>query len=243
MNVLIVPCFNRPDSTLRCLRSIASCDLSNTRVVVSEDGRQDRRRPEAIAAKLLEIIDEAREFLKFEHVVRRDCVNTWDNIHRSLLEVNDSEFIYFMEDDFLVEPGFISWHQQAQKEFQPFISCADTVLVSYRNQNPAEVVVSHSYCTIRAGCMRHENLKEILTRPWNRHFEEVAQNYLIQNKLLAVFPTMPRAHDTGAAGVNQAAMERTVEFQNPPTPEELLIGVDLRNRWDAHYAAQTTYGF
>jgi hypothetical protein len=228
MDSLIITIYDRPESALRCLRSIATCNLRDVRVIVSEDIR-----PRSNVVEMAQAIAEARSFLSFEHHQVMG-VNTWDNIRHALSAASDARLVMFVEDDYIVEPGFVDWHRAVHRQFHPLISNAD-VAYTPRSQNPAEVAISNSHCMVHAGAISGETARTILSVAWDKHFEEVIQNRLIEHRELAVLAMMPRAHDTGMAGVNLGRMERTVELRNPPTLETFLVGRDLTSRWEKDF--------
>jgi hypothetical protein len=235
---LIVTCFNRPQALYRCLRSIGNCDLPNVQVVVSEDVKP---RPPQVEIMMKLAITAAREYLDFEHVQRFDSITNWDNIHRALDEAKDSDLIYFVEDDYVVEPTFVEWHRKVQEQFQPFASFAETL--QFKSEDPAGVVATYSNASVRAGCMSSKSLRTLLDQRWTRHFEEVLHNHIIYHRELVIFPTLARAHDTGEAGVNLGARDVKVTFTNPPTPDTLHVAVDLREAWPQAYQAQAQWDF
>jgi hypothetical protein len=232
------------------LEHIARTDLRNTEVIVSEDARP---RPDRIETEIKEVL---RRF-NFPYIQRHNCKQNWDNIYRCLHDASSREFIYAIEDDQIVEPDFIRWHQQAQAQFEPFISCGESWSFP-PSDNPAEVGLSHSDSLIRGCCMSGKNLRNILNQghEYHQHFEELAQKRLIKEKLLSIFPTMPRSHDLNVAGVNLgefkplgtldekiAQLRDRVRLRNPRTQGELVIGCDRRDRWEKAYVAQSKWGF
>lgn len=248
MNTLIITAYNRAASLLLCLQSLSACDLSDVRVVVSEDCRN---RPPQVVAQMQEAVRRARILLDFEHVQRQGCRAFHDNIWGALHEAS-GDFIYVVEDDSIVESDFIRWHQQSQAQFQPFISCADTRWAGRAN----EVVLSHSDSTVRACCISQETLRTVLSQPQEKHFEEVLQCCLIQHKKTAVLPLVPRAHNIDVVGTNLGAFkpvgtldEQVAQLRglftlsHSYTSGELVIGVDRRDRWQKAFDAQKKWGF
>jgi hypothetical protein len=222
---LIVTVYNRPQAMSNCLWSVSTCDLTGVEVLVSEDTRGG-----------LVFVPHG-----FKHV-KIAGRNSWDNIRHALTLAQDSDLIYFVEDDYVVEPGFISFCRAAYKQFQPLIVNADNAYASLSDE-PKKVGVSHSHCMIHAGCISGEDARRLLAFEWTRHFEEIVQNDLIQHQRLSVFPLMPRAYDTGIAGVNLAARSHDVVLKNPPTPKQFEIGCDLRHLWQRDYDAQAKWGW
>jgi hypothetical protein len=224
-STLIVTAYNRQESLIRCLESVKTCNLTDVHVFVSHDSRGPK----------LDTLD-------FRCIEQQGCIKSGDNIYRALQLAQNSELVMFIEDDYVVEPEFVDWHREIHKQFSPFISCADVAYVKPSN-DPRDIMLSHSRCHVRAGCMSGSSVRKLLNEsPWLNHFEEVVQKYLIKNKLLAVQAVMPRAHDTGAAGVNMSARVSEFSFKNPITPDIFNVAADFRGRWKQDYEAQVVWG-
>ena len=249
MNLLIVTTYNRPESLALCLEHIAKTDLRDTDVMVSEDARPRSRHIEVEVEEVLRRYD-------FPHIQRYGCIQTWDNIYQCLHAACDREFVYAIEDDQIMEPDFIRFHQQAQVQFKPFISCGESWCAP---TTESEVGLSHSDSLIRACCMSGENLRSILNseQEYNQHFEELVQKRLIKDRLTAVFPTIPRSYDMDVKGVNLGEFqpsgtldEKIAQLRahipvlrNPRTSNQLVVGCDRRPRWQRAYDAQAQWGF
>jgi hypothetical protein len=251
-DVVIVTAFNRAEMLLLCLEHLAACDLRNTQVIVSEDARS---RPSQIVADMNEVICRSRKFLDFEYVRRLGCQTANDNIWGALCESQNYEFVYTIEDDSIVESDFITWHQRAQAQFHPFVSCADNYWAT-PSVNANEVGLSHSDFATRACCMSQETLQTILKRSMEKPFEEVLQGYLIEYEKAMVFPTMPRSHNIEVAGTNLgnfyptgtlnekiAQIRNLIRLEHPRTADDFVVGVDRTNRWEKAYKAQSQWGF
>ena len=224
-STLIITAYNRQESLIQCLESIKTCNLADVDVFVSHDSRGPKM-----------------DTLGFRCVEQEHCVNSGDNIYHALQLAQDSDLVMFIEDDYVVEPGFVDWHREIHKQFSPFISCADVAYVKPSN-DPSDIMLSHSRCHVRAGCMSGASIRELLLiEPWLGHFEEIVQKHLIKNKLLAVQAVMPRAHDTGAAGVNMSTRTTEFSFKNPITPDAFHVSADFRGRWQQDYEAQLRWG-
>jgi hypothetical protein len=223
---LIVTAYNRPESLRRCLDSIRVCNLKDVDVFVSHDARGPK-------------MDTA----EFRCIEQQECVQPEDNIHLALQLAQDSELIMFVEDDFVVEPGFVDWHREIHKQFAPHISCADNSYLK-NSDDPSDIMLSHSHCHVHAGAMSGASIQKLLDEEsWSCHFEGVTQKYLIKNKLLAIHALMPRAHDTGVAGINIAEHKTNFILQNPITPSTFRVAIDRRDKWERDYKAQEQWGF
>ena len=251
-DVVIVTAFNRPEMLGLCLEHLAVCDLRDTHVIVSEDARS---RSSQIVAEMDKVICRFHKLFDFEHIRRLGCQTACDNTWGALRDAQNYEFIYTVEDDSIVESDFITWHQRAQIQFHPFVSCADNYWVK-SSTNANEVGLSHSDFATRACCMSQKTLQTILKRPTEKHFEEVLQGYLIEYKQTMVFPTMPRSHNIEVAGTNLgifrptgtldekiAQVRNLIQLKHPRTTADFMVGADRRNRWEKAYEAQAPWGF
>ena len=233
-DTLIITIYNRPEATLRCLRSVATNDLSGVQVILADAPGE---RP-----GMKEALREASEILPFHHVKFH---TTLGQCQRMAFEaaVRMSNLILYLEDDYVVEPGFIDWHRQVHRRLSPFISCADNDYRSTQDSDPSGVVLTRSKFSGHAGAIINYNLERLLNETWgDRNFEELAHNYIIRHKLMTVFPTVPRAHDTGEPGMNQPKKDIKVEFKNPPTPSH-FTETDWTYKWRKDYAAQKKWGW
>jgi hypothetical protein len=158
------------------------------------------------------------------------------------MEAARGTLIMFLEEDYVVEPGFIEWHRQVHRRLSPFISCADNPYPKGTSNNPAEVILTRSKFSSHAGAITRYNLDTLLASTWTRYFEEEAHNHIIRHRLLTVMPGMPRAYDTGVAGMNQPGKDLIVELKNPPTPEH-FEEIDWQWKWHKDYAAQRKWGW
>ena len=249
MDLLIVTTYNRPECLAVCLEHIARTGLYNTDVLVSEDARS---RPKHIEIETEEVL---RRF-DFPSIRRTDCRQTWDNIYQCLHAASNRELVYAIEDDQIVESDFIRFHQKVQSQFSPFISCGESWCTP---TTESEIGFSHSDSLVRACCMSGKNLRRILNteQKYNQHFEVLAQNYLIKNKLLSIFPTTPRSYDLNVRGANLGEFQpsgtldekivqirgRIPQLRHPKTPDIFVIGCDRRDRWQKAYQAQEQWGF
>lgn len=251
-DVILVTAFNRAEMLGLCLEHLATCDLRDTHVIVSEDARP---RPKQIVEDIADVIQRSYKLLDFEYIRRLGCQSACDNTWSALREAQTYEFIYTVEDDAIVESDFTTWHKKAQSQFQPFVSCADNYWAEPSTKS-REVGLSHSDFATRACCMSQKTLREVLKRSTEKHFEEVLQGYLIEYKQTMVFPIVPRSHNIEVAGTNFGGFhpngtldERTAQVRNLiqlnhlRTSGDLIVSVDRRNRWKKAYEDQAQWGF
>lgn len=211
-DILIVPAKN-PSTLLACLQSVSKCDLRDIRVVVVEDTNP---RPRAVEVGIARALMKATSHLHFHHEKLRGSTS-WHSMRHALNIARDGELVFFVEDDYLVEPGFIEWNRVAHKLFFPFVSSAVTPL-PFTTMDPSEVGIANN-APVHAGAMSARNVQLLLKQTWTQPWDAVAQTHFAQHKKLSVFPTFPRAFKADTNPV----------MQNPTTPQMLAVGPDFRD--------------
>ena len=260
-DIVLLPTFNRAELLQVCLEHLGRCEgIENHEVWVSED--QVGGKSKIIQQEIDEVLERATDFLNFKHIRQpKHSGPSWVNIFRCLHEAHETNcrYIYMLEDDIVVSPDFFRWSHQAHEQFRPFVTCAnnDWTLAS---SDPLAVCLSHSDFEPWAACIARENLKRVLRADgvYERHAEEVIQNFIIKEKLDVVFPLMPRAQNIGRShGTNQEVqtipgdlatktqvVRSVIRLTDPGAwSGAFTVVADHRERWERAYAAQSVWGF
>lgn len=255
-DLVIVTAFNRAEMLRVCLEHLSRCSgIESKEVWICED--QYDNKPPSVQAEMTEVIKNWPYFKHIKRFAHKGPV--WTNAFESLNEAHetDARLVYFIEDDAMVSSDFFQWTEQAQEQFQPFVTNGDNIRGS-ATEDPLSVMASHSDCHVHAGCIPRENLSDIL-RPdhvYQKHWEEILQNHIIKEKKLSILPMVPRAIDCGWYGTNKPTenqpgslderirnVRERAQIKTLSWSGDFYISKDRRPEWAKAYEAQNKWGF
>lgn len=136
----------------------------------------------------------------------------------------DARYVYIIEDDTMVMPDFFNWHEKAQEQFNPFVTCAGRINRSLNFQmngpeaidesckDPMACVRSHKAYMSWATCFKRENIYSLLKRApddafWKPGFEQdlFIQEFIRYWPSASVWPFVPRAFHMGVRSYHRTA--------------------------------------
>lgn len=222
-DIVIVPCYERPEFTTLCLEYLSRADgIEEKNVWLC----QDQHFGSSVSSDVLDSVVELGQDLfkeRFRHRLLEphgtygNSVNLLESLkaaHRS-----GARRIFLVEDDIMVTPDFFKWHEAILEEPQVFVSCATAVNKSAHFpingryamdesfQDPNAYYLSATAYSSHAAAFKRNNLGMVLSRLANDGIYETLQSgneqdILIQ-KLLpetgleSAWPYVPRAFNVG----------------------------------------------
>lgn len=247
-HVAYVTAYSRPELLTVCLERIHASARGRVRVVISEDCR-----PKPNAGDVRNVIKHSG----FEHVQRVGGGPVWTNIFACLQDAfeSDADLVSFIEDDVFVASDYFEFVEAAQK-FNPFVVLGDNIWVPPSTDQSA-VGLSHSDFITYAFTIRRALLAALPKPTFDRHAEEVIQNYIIRKKRLVVFPLCPRLVSLQWGGINVSTrplptgsfddniqvVRQAVGQSSSRSWSDLIQGDDRRDRWEQDFKAQLRWGF
>jgi len=225
-DVVIVPCYERPEYTQLCLQYLAQArGIQDKEIWLCEDSHVSE--PEDRMKNMLPVVAYGyNTFAHFQHYVQLAHATYGNsfNLVGSLQRAYESgaERIFLVEDDIIVAPDIFEWHEEILADANPFVSCATALNKSahfqingpmamdetYKNPN-AYVRHLGPYSSHAAAFMR-ENLGRVLDRltkglEWGEWRSGCEQDLCIQKIMQLVtfpnrgsaWPYVPRAYNVG----------------------------------------------
>jgi hypothetical protein len=225
-DVVIVPCYERPEFTRVCLKYLAQADrIQDKEVWLCQDNHEDGFKvdPQNAPADAREIALYFGRLFGSRAVYRSIAPHTTygnsSNLIHSLQAAYDSgaERIYLVEDDIAVAPDFFSWHDAVLEEPHVFVSCATALSKSAHfqingpqamdetYQNPSAYYLAEGPYSSLAAAFKRVKLGGLLdyitagSQKWESGFEQdlLTQRYLRILGANSAWPYMPRAYNFG----------------------------------------------
>lgn len=219
-DVVIVPCYERPEYTYLCLQYLSRArGIRDKEVWMCQDQHKDTSN--FIVGAMLEVRDKANEYfvrIRYQLHAKHDTYGNSTNLIDSLKDAHDSgaERIFLVEDDIIVAPDIFEWHEAVLEEKDVFVSCATALNKSAHFQVNGPNVMdlsddSAAYKTVRgaysshASAFKRKNLGTLLeylhghTIPWASGDEQDirTQLFMFANYFKSAWPYMPRAYNVG----------------------------------------------
>ena len=223
-DIVIVLAFDRVPFVETCLNHLSKCHgIDEHEVWLSEDIHAGEH------SYVIPV------FKNLQHTKRTGVYSSRENWIATMREAHetDAAMVHIFDDDMVAAPDYLQWAQLAHKTFDPYVSCGVNIWTKPLGDARA-VGVSNSDFASWAICMRRENLLESIKRT-DRHPEETIHNRVIYDRKLVVFPSQPRAYNT------QRTLGVFGEFGD--SADNLYVGEDRRDKWQADYDAQAKWGF
>ena len=222
-DIVIVPCYERPEFTTLCLEYLSRAGgIEEKNVWLC----QDQHFGSSVSSDVMDSVVELGQDLFKERFRRRllephgtygNSVNLLESLkaaHRS-----GARRIFLVEDDIMVTPDFFKWHEAILEEPQVFVSCATAVNKSAHFpingryamdesfQDPNAYYLSVTAYSSHAAAFKRNNVGMVLDHLANDRIYETLQSgneqdILIQ-KLLpetgleSAWPYVPRAFNVG----------------------------------------------
>ena len=204
-DVVIVPCYERPEYTFLCLQYLSRArGIHDKDVWICQDQHKDTG--PSIVGAMLEVRDRADCYfirLRYQLHARHDTYGNSQNLVDSLRDAYDTgaERVFLVEDDIIVAPDIFEWHEAVLKDSDPLVSCATLVnksahfhingpqVMDETYQDPAAYVRIGAYSSppmpysSHAAAFKREHLGDILDYLSRRPIEwapGIEQDLLIQ---------------------------------------------------------------
>lgn len=234
-DVVLIPTYDRPEYLWVCLENLSRAHgVQNKIIWISEDNHEDVQKHFTIQIEMLATIREAERLFGRENVIyeSREPHSYYGNSHNLMSSFIDlysavpSDFVYLIEDDVMVLPDFFEWHEQAQKQFKPFVTCAGRInrSLNFQMNGPEAIDETNasSMACVRsskaymswATCFSRNSLRHMLAfRPgpanWKPGFEQdiCIQNLIRREGLKSVWPYVPRAYHLGWYSYHRSGMQ------------------------------------
>jgi hypothetical protein len=224
IDTVVIPTYDRPEYLWVCLEHLSRAHgIQNKRIWICEDNHVGVEKHFTIQIEMLATIREAERLFGRDNVIYEGRLphphyGNSHNVLTSLLEAyySTSGFVYLVEDDAMVLPDFFEWHEQAQKQFKPFVTCAGRInrslnfpingpeAIDETIKDPMACVRSSKAYMSWATCFSRESLRRLLwDRPddtsWKPGWEQdlYIQKFLQDSKSKSVWPHVPRAYHMG----------------------------------------------
>jgi hypothetical protein len=238
MDVVIVPTYDRPEFLWLTLEHLSRAHGSETKEIwICEDQHADKPKDFTLQVEMLATIREAerlfgREYVKYFGMIPHRSYGNSNNLIEALRRAYGTQapFVYIVEDDTMVTEDFFRWHEQAQKQFDPFVSCSGRINRSLNFQLNGPEAIDESckdlLACVRsrkaymswATCFKRENLKYLLKHapdavrdedPWQPGFEQdiFIQNFIWDTKSASVWSYVPRAFHLGWNSYHRCGMK------------------------------------
>lgn len=127
-DVVIVPCYERPEYTFLCLQYLSRArGIHDKDVWICQDQHKDTG--PLIVGAMLEVRDRADCYfirLRYQLHARHDTYGNSQNLVDSLRDAYDTgaERVFLVEDDIIVAPDIFEWHEEVLEHSEAFVSCA-----------------------------------------------------------------------------------------------------------------------
>ncbi len=248
-DLVIVPTYDRPEYLWVCLENLHKAyGIENKEIWICEDNHADAPKDFTVQMEMLATIREAerlfgRPNVRYlgvtPHTYYGNSYNVIEAFRTGWYETS-AEYIYLVEDDSMVTPDFFLWHEKAQAEFKPFVTCAGRINRSLNFQmNGPEAIdesIQDSTACVRSGkaymswatCFHRDSLHSLLKvlsmdysifKPG--YEQDIAiQNFIQHHKLDSIWPYVPRAYHMG-----WYSYHRTAGMKFNGTLEEKVIAL------------------
>ena len=208
-DVVIVPCYERPEYTHVCLEYLSRArGIENKDVWLCQDQHVYDSFGRSVS-NMVPCVDfgiwNFRERFKYEirqdsSGFKKDTYGNSENLITSLREAHDSgaERIFLVEDDIMVAPDIFEWHEAILEEVDPLVSCATSLnrsahfQLNGRNAMDESVKDPNAYKRVwgpyssHASAFNRQNLGELLVKidqalEWGTWRSGAEQDILIQH--------------------------------------------------------------
>lgn len=237
-DIVIVPTFDRPEYLWMCLENLRLAHGSHAKQIwICEDVHEDKPKDFTTQIDMLATIREAGQLFGRENVTYfgRAPHTSYGNSHNLLQALKDSiytdaRYVYIVEDDTMVMKDFFNWHEQAQQQYQPFVTCAGRInrSLNFQMNGPEAIdesqkdsmacVRSHKAYMSWATCFKREGLYWLLKHapdkdgddPWRPGFEQdmFIQDFIRDGHNASVWPYVPRAYHMGWYSYHRTAGQK-----------------------------------
>ena len=254
-DVVIVPCYERPEFAHICLEYLSRArGIDDKEVWLCQDNHGGKEEMN-ILTHMFSVADYGHALFsdRFHHVIR-DAHGTYGNsknLIESLQRAYDSgaERIFLVEDDIVVAPDIFSWHEAVLEHtypFDSFVSCATALSKSANFQINGPQVMDESYqdpnaylrvigpYSSHAAAFKRKQLGELLAYiadtpvEWKPGFEQDAyvQKFLRITNQASAWPYMPRALNRGWYSYH---IDKATASENDvdPIPEKWPVRLEL----------------
>ena len=220
-DVVIVPCYERPEYTRLCLEYLAQArGVQDKEIWLCEDSHISE--PEDRMKNMLPVVAYGyNTFAHFQHYVQLAHATYGNsfNLVGSLQRAYESgaERIFLVEDDIIVAPDIFEWHEETLDRAYPLVSCATALNKSahfqingpmamdesYKNPNAYKRTIgpysSHAAAFSRnclGGLIQYFNDKQFTWEPGLEQDVRI-QQYLAVRGHRSIWPYVPRAYNVG----------------------------------------------
>lgn len=240
-DVVIVPCFERPEFTRVCLEYLSRArGIDDKELWLCQDAHDPY---DGTFDAMLPVVDYAYETFPNNFVHKMiACHNTYGNsknlLHSMRLAyLSRAPRVFLVEDDIMVMPDFFEWHEEVlcASEF-PFVSCATSLNKSAHFpingrhsmdesfQSPDAYYIATSAYSSHAAAFTRSNLGEVVQRFANDTTYEclrsgAEQDILIQGLMASTpncgsaWPYIPRAYNVGIYSYHISGMRFNGSFE------------------------------
>jgi hypothetical protein len=217
-DVVIVPCYERPEYTRLCLEYLSRArGIENKEIWIFLDNHRE--------TDFRKIFDAQQPNLKYASFVNcqlpHDTYGNSKNLLDGLKAAYDSgaQRIFLVEDDIIVAPDIFEWHEEILDTVDPFVSCATALNKSAHFQingqfamresckNPDAYLEAIGPYSSHAAAFKRKNLGRLVEYlietakllSWASGDEQDirTQQYLRQIKKTSAWPYVPRAYNVG----------------------------------------------
>ena len=221
MDVVIVPCYERPEYTFLCLVYLSRArGITDKEVWLCQDQHKDGP---IVVPFMTEVLAQAEEYIPHIKYRLHETHNTYGNSKNLIDSLKDAfdtgaERVFLVEDDIIVAPDIFEWHEAVLDEVGVFVSCATGLNKSAHFQINGPQAMDEGYhdpsaylkvCgpySSHAAAFKREKLGFLLgyiegqsSVPWAPGHEQdlVTQKYLRTTKWESAWPYAPRAYNVG----------------------------------------------
>ncbi len=235
-DVVIVPTYDRPEYLWVCLEHLSRAHGSGTKEIwICEDQHADKPKDFTLQMEMLATIREAerlfgQKYVKYFGTTPHNEYGNSRNLLTALERAYDARapYIYLVEDDVMVTEDFFRWHEQAQAQFDPFVTCAGRInrslnfhingpeAIDESCKDPLACVRSRKAYMSWANCFRYDRLHRLL-KEWPYEPEDFKPGYeqdiMIQGWMRikkiedSIWPYVPRAYHLGWTSYHRCGMK------------------------------------
>lgn len=223
-DIVIIPTYDRPEYLLVCLERLSYArGASSKEIWIREDNHADHPKDPRIGQFIWEIASFAKNLgldvihqEQPEHLSYGNSLNAMTAFEEAYR--TDAKHVYLLEDDVMVTADYFEWHEAAQEQFKPFVTCAGRINRSLNFEMNGREAIDESWKCLNdcvrsrkaynswASCFRREELGHFVTAypdrdKWRPGYE---QDIFIQQilrtdhcNLKSVWPYVPRAYHMG----------------------------------------------
>lgn len=183
MDTVIITTYNRPDYLRLCLEY-----LSRAQGIETKDIRLYVDRGSSLKREFYEVVNDFQNILHVvvtfrpEHAYMGNSMNTLEAYKEAYQ--TDSEFIYLVEDDVLVQPDFFTWHEAVQSRGDFMASIGYRCIRNSKREagisDPAAYFTSRRDYASVGVCWRREKLQPVVKHARPEYYGDLG-GYLERN--------------------------------------------------------------